>query len=126
MEGNFISTQCFLPKIVRYVLRAFQYSLRCIPAYKVCCERDPVYTGTYQYNCTIKENGYQTRQSSSLSVLFSCFGRDREHNSCLLHTEKLTNETCWLYNPCIVYERKTKDSAQTWSLNINLGTFLRL
>ena len=34
-------------------------------------------------------------------------------------------ETCWLRNSCIVYERKTKDCAGSWTpSNINFGVFV--
>ena len=53
-------------------------------------------------NIVIEVNGYETRQMSSLPL--PC----KKRNSCLLRTEELTNRN-------IVYERKTKDCAGSWT-----------
>ena len=49
--------------------------------------------------------------------LFSFFSLDgAQKNNCLLRTEELVIETCGLRNSYIVYERKIKDCAGSWTL----------
>ena len=59
-----------------------------------------------------ERNGYETRQISLLYVFVLFFGLDDAQNTIVVYLPK---ETFWLRNVCIVYERKTKDCARSWT-----------
>ena len=40
----------------------------------------------------VEDNGYKPDKVLCCMFLFSCFGSDNKHNSCLLHTEELTKK----------------------------------
>ena len=65
----------------------------------------------------IEGNGYETRQISLLYVIVLFFALDPAQNTIVVYSVPWNQptETCWLRNSCIVYERKTKDCAGSWT-----------
>ena len=59
----------------------------------------------------------ETRQLSLLQVFGRYFGLDPAQNTIVVYSvlRKLSTETVWLGNSCIVYDRKTNNCARLWT-----------